>query len=464
MKVDYDVGIVGGGPAGSTLAAYLARAGLSCAVFEAERFPRPHVGESLVPATTPVLLETGAMEAVDRAGFCRKYGAAWTSWWNGPGAPAAPAARHDLRTATIRFDERPQRGVPRDYTFHVDRGRFDHLLLDHAAASGADVFEGVRVPRVRFADPRRPELTCRTPAGTSTVRVRMVADASGRRTLLGTQLGHKVTDPVFDQYAVHTWFEDLDRAALATGGAHPDDIVVHFLPLRHAWVWQIPISDRVTSVGIVTRKRDFTEARTDLAAFFWQVVGLRGDLRQALAEARQVRPFKPEGDYSYAMREICGDGLVMIGDAARFVDPIFSSGVSVAMNSARLAAADIVAAAEAGDFGKARFRRFESRLRCGIRNWYRFITLYYRLHVLFTVFVNDPRYRGDMLQLLQGDVYDEEEPRALVRMAEALAAVERNPDHLWHGYLTDLAPSSRGADAPARASSPAPYSSSTRDA
>src|SRR5579884_4262555 len=113
------------------------------------------------------------------------------------------------------------------------------------------------------------------------------------------------------------------------------------------------------------------------------------------------------------MKEICGDNYLLVGDAARFVDPIFSTGVSIALNSARFASADILQAAESGDFRKESFQTFESTLRCGTRNWYEFISVYYRLNVLFTAFVQDPRYRLDVLKLLQGDVYDDEAPAVL---------------------------------------------------
>lgn len=161
-------------------------------------------------------------------------------------------------------------------------------------------------------------------------------------------------------------------------------------------------------------------------------------LAAALRQADQLRPLSDEGDYSYAMRQICGDRFVLVGDAARFVDPIFSTGVSIALNSARFAARDILAAAQDGDFRRERFHVFEETMTRGVRNWYRFIALYYRLNVLFTAFVIDERYRLDVLKLLQGDVYDEDEPAVLARMRETVTEVENNPRHMWHPFLGDL--------------------------
>jgi FADH2 O2-dependent halogenase len=139
------------------------------------------------------------------------------------------------------------------------------------------------------------------------------------------------------------------------------------------------------------------------------------------------------------MKRICGDGFALIGDAARFVDPIFSSGVSIAMNSARLVAADVLRGLERGaPFTSESFQEFETTMRRGTNNWYKFITLYYRLNVLFTYFISDRKYRTQVLQLLQGDLYDEEEPPVLTKMRELAKAVEENENHIWHSMLGTL--------------------------
>lgn len=434
---DFDVGIIGGGPAGSTLASYLSLAGLSCVILESELFPRPHVGESLIPATTPVLADIGALAKVDSWGFPRKYGAAWTSASDSRIPTMGFQLSHGFQAAEVKFSERDQAGVNQDYSYHVDRGQFDLLLLQHAESVGATVYEGVRVQHADTSE-SGPELAFTMGRREVRLRVRMVIDASGRSTFLGRQLRLKVPDPVFNQYAVHTWFEGLDRSAVAAQQDQADFIFIHFLPVTDTWVWQIPITDAVTSVGVVTQKKHFTEARQDWESFFWGCLESRPELAAELRRAERVRPFRAEGDYSYAMKEICGDRWLLIGDAARFVDPIFSSGVSVAMNSARLASGDILAAAEKGDFSKPAFASFECTLRRAVRNWYEFISIYYRLNILFTAFVADPRYRIDVLKMLQGDVYDNTEPVALTKMREITRLVEQNPDHLWHKHLGTL--------------------------
>ncbi len=464
MQVDFDAIIVGGGPGGSSAASYLAKAGLKCVVLEREIMPRDHVGESFVPATTRVLKEIGFIDKMDQHGFVRKYGAVWTAAskgiydvdFEGMGSDVHPdidmnITRHahtldgmfeDECRADIRFEERQQPGVDRNHTWHVDRGKFDLLLLQHAESLGATVYEGIRVSEVDLSDPAAPRVKFKIGKQDVTLTGRVVIDASGRQTLLGNQLKLKVNDPVFNQYALHTWFDNYDRKHFAkakNGALHDDYIFIHFLPLTNTWVWQIPITDTVTSIGVVTQKQNFAKSRHSREKFFWEAVASRPDLFNALKEAKQLRPLKDEGDYSYAMKQICGDGFVMIGDAARFVDPIFSSGVSIAMNSARLACHSIIPTLQNGGVCDAKtFEEYQSTMRKGTKNWYEFITVYYRLNVLFTAFVEDPRYRLDVLKLLQGDLYDTDSPPVLAEMRRIVSDVESRPNHPWHKLLGDL--------------------------
>lgn len=442
IQYDYDVAIIGGGPAGASMAAYLAKHGVKCAVYEREVFPRPHVGESLVPSSTRVLKDLGLLPKMEEYGFPHKLGAVWTV------ATSYLTACHDWEglepdpEADIRFDEREQIGVEQNHTYHVDRGVFDQLLLNRAGELGAAVFEGTAINDVGFHDDH-VELGISNngekgngAGGRTRIKVKMVVDASGRRTFLGNRLKLKVNDPVFDQFAIHAWFEDFDRGCIDR--EKKEYIFVHFLPITNAWIWQIPITERITSIGVVTQRKNFRGGRQDRETYFWDCLASRPELYDAIRQAKQIRPFTEEGDYSYAMTEITGDRWMMIGDAGRFVDPIFSTGVSIALSCSRFAHKDILKALETGDFSKARFSDYESTLRRGVRNWYEFISLYYRLNILFTAFIRNPKYRLDILKLLQGDVYDEEEPAVLTEMRRIVSAVENNPDHVWHKLLGDL--------------------------
>ncbi|BCL84568.1 hydroxylase [Ktedonobacteria bacterium brp13] len=437
-QFDFDIGIIGGGPAGASMASYLAKAGLSCVVLERELFPRPHVGESFVPASTRVFKEIGFLEKIDQAGFPKKYGGAWTT--NGKGAVYTDSWEGLTAdcNVNVRFEEREQPGVDRNYTFHVDRAKFDLMLLQHAHELGATVYEGIRVQNVDFSEPGQPRIHFGMGSKDFHLNVRMIVDASGRRTLLGNQLKLRIHDTIFDQYAIHTWFEGYDRRVLAKNASLDDYIFVHHLPLPNSWVWQIPITETITSIGVVTQNKYFAKSKQERENFFWQCLESRPELAAELRIAKQLRPLADEGNYSYAMKQICGDNFILVGDAARFVDPIFSTGVSIALNSSRFASADIIRAAQTGDFSKQSFNTFESTLRRGTKNWYDFITVYYRLNALFTAFVQDERYRLDVIKLLQGDVYDDDDPPVLRKMQNIVSQVEQNKDHVWHHYLGEL--------------------------
>ncbi len=436
-KPDHDVIIIGGGPAGSTTACYLAREGMKVLVVEKEKFPRPHIGESLVPATTKIFKELGFLETMEKAGFVRKYGAAWTS------ASQASLYSHNFEDlgkdyeVDVKFAERASMdGYSQNYTYHVDRGKFDDLLLKHARSLGAEVWEETVIRDIDFGSQPLVKVKCRRKqtGEETTLSCRMVVDASGRGTFLGSKLRLKVNDPQFDQNAVYSWFEGFDRS-------HPDKedfIFIHFLPKISGWVWQIPVTDTITSIGVVTPRRHFGGRGDTREAFFWECIDSRPELGEKLRAAKRIREFEAEGDYSYAVKQIAGDRWVLVGDAARFIDPIFSSGVSIAMTSARFASQAILQAGQVSDFCHQCFEEYERRMRSGCDNWYKFISIYYRLNLLFTYFVSDQRYRLDVLRLLQGDVYEEEEPEVLRRMREMVLVVEQNPEHVWHGLLNSV--------------------------
>ncbi len=432
--MEVDVIIIGGGPAGSAMGSYLAKAGVSCIVFEKEKFPRPHVGESLVPSSTRVFDELNFTHKMEEHGFPKKFGASWTTY------NSNKIFDHDWEgieeaDANIRFEEREQSGVNQNYTYHVDRGLFDKILLEHAGECGAKVFEETDVYHVDFISSDKVEVGVRTKDKTEHKHYcKILVDASGRKTFIGNKLGIKVKDAVFNQCAFHTWFNGFNRHAFE----NPNNIYIHFIPVSNSWIWQIPINETETSFGVVTQKNNFPKTEAEREKFFWECVATRPELETELRKAKQSRPFTVEADYSYAISQLVHDNLILIGDAARFVDPIFSSGVSVALNSARFASRDIIEALKNKNYTASSFSSYEKTIKAGVNNWYNFIKMYYRLNVLFTYFVNHPKYRLEVLKFLQGDVYDDSTPQLLKEMEKIISQVESNPKHPLHEFLGNL--------------------------
>lgn len=421
-----DVIIIGGGPAGSAMGSYLSMKGIDNIILEQAIHPRPHVGESMVTSSTRVFEEIGFLAKMEEAGFPHKYGASWHPITNG-------VAMHSSSEASIEFREFPQEGVNQEYTYHVDRSKFDLLLLKHAEELGSQIYEGVRVTRVLLEDGRAVGVQARIDNQEIELPAKVVVDASGRNTLLGRQLRIKKNDPIFDQYAVHGWFENVNRE-----GPTGDFIHIYFLPVERGWAWQIPVTDKITSVGVVTERDVFRRARMDLETFLNTYVQSNHDLATAMCDARQVNELKVEGDYSYSMEKFVGDGFLLVGDAARFVDPIFSSGVSVALYSAKFAAERIQEAFTHNDFSEAMFQPYEDKLRVGVEIWYEFICLYYKLLPLFTYFIQSRKYRLQVLRLLQGDVFDRSEVTVLDEMRKFIETVEKTENHLFKSQLSNI--------------------------
>jgi FADH2 O2-dependent halogenase len=399
---------------------FLSKAGIKNLIIEGVNHPRAHVGESMVTSSTRVFKDIDFLPVLEREGFVHKYGASWHAF-NG-------------EEAAIWFKEFPQDGIDQDYTYHVDRSKLDLLMLKHAESMGSEVWQGVKVSEVVFEDGYARGVRVKMGDSEVTLPCKMVVDASGRHTLLGRQLKLKQNDPIFDQFAVHAWYTDVDRGTEETG----DFIHIYFLAVERGWCWQIPINHEITSMGIVAEKKVFREASLGTEAYFQKYVDSNPGLVKAMRNAKRINEFKKEGDYSYSLKKFCGNGHVMIGDAARFVDPIFSSGVSIALYSAKYAAERIKLAFETGDFSEAMLVPYEQKVRAGVGIWYEFIRLYYKLLPLFTHFIQSKEHRLEVLRLLQGEVYDRKDVPVLDAMRRYIRKVEESPDHLFKKHLSDI--------------------------
>lgn len=416
-----DVIIIGGGPAGAALGSYLSMAGIKNTIIEKANHPRDHVGESLVTNTTRIFQEIGFVATMEREGFVHKYGAAWHP-------PSSTGS------VSVVFSEFPVEGVNQPYSYHVNREQFDLQLLKHAESLGSQVWQGIPVTKVLFEDGQANGVRVRLGSQEVDLPAKIVVDASGRDTFLGRHLRIKEKDPLFNQYAIHGWFEGVDRSNPETG----EFIHIYFLPIEKGWVWQIPITEEVTSIGVVTEKKDFLKSGMKPEEFFNLHVNSTPNIKHAMRNVVQVKKFKTEGDYSYSMTRFIGDGYLIIGDAARFVDPIFSSGISVALHSAKFASEQIIQAIKTNNFREEIFKPYEKKLSEGVEIWYEFIRLYYKLLPLFTHFIQIPEYRLQLFRLLQGEVFERTEVPVLEAMREYIKKVEASEKHLLHDKLMEV--------------------------
>jgi flavin-dependent dehydrogenase len=390
-----DVAVIGGGPAGSTTAALLAGRGHSVILLEKAHHPRFHIGESLLPMNLPLFERLGVLEQVRALGVVK------------PGADFE--ADNERGYNSFAFARALGNSPP--HAFQVWRADFDRMLFQHARSCGVSAREGHEVVQCEQLGPRDSRLEVRTGEGSYAVQTRYVVDASGRDTFLSARRRLRRRNKLHQSAAIFGHF----RGAETRPGEDAGNISIY--RFEYGWMWMIPLPEGVMSVGAVCRPDYLKQRRSPPLEFLRATLQRNPGLWRRVEHAELIGDkVHVTGNYSYDSRRIGGPGWMLVGDAFAFVDPVFSSGVYLAMSGAEQAAKAIDAVLRAPEQEKAVLRRLERRYRSGIRRFSFFI---YRfndpvMERLFRRPSNRLQIEQGMISMLAGDLFDT--PRVLWRL------------------------------------------------
>ena len=353
---EFDCIIIGCGPGGSSAATFLAREGKRVLVLEKEVFPRFHIGESLLPCNMTIFREMGVLPALQAAGFPQKLGARFEIG-NG--------------TAGTRFAFRLGKYNKEPEAIQVERATFDHVLMKHARGTGADIREGWTVQKFS-TDANGVTVDASAPDGKAhQFRAGYLIDASGRGNVTGNQEGLRVMHPKHKKLAVFAHFTGVKRGE----GELVNDIII--TRLENKWFWIIPITAEKTSVGLVIDPVEFAKEKGTPQEVLERWIEDTVTVKERMVNAQRVGQMHTTSDFSYYNRKLVEDRLLRVGDAAGFMDPIFSAGVFLAMWSGKLAAETVLHAIATGKPGGRRFAQYEKRVRNSLKQYWRMVEHYY---------------------------------------------------------------------------------------
>ncbi len=386
---DSDVLVIGGGPAGATTSTLIAQNGYRVQLFEREKFPRFHIGESLIPETYWVLKRLNMLDKMKASPFVKKHSVQFVG---SSGRLSEP----------FYFSEHKPHECSQ--TWQVLRSEFDQMMLDNAREHGVAVFEETRVLDVLFEGERAVGLrVAGSDGGAREVRAKVIVDASGQSTMIASRFKLRVADPELKKGALWTYYQGAYRDTGRDEGA----TMVLSTTGKKGWFWYIPLHQDIVSVGIVTDFAELFGSRDDHEAIYQEQLDNCPAVKERVSQGKRVAGFYATKDYSYRSRQAAGDGWVLVGDAFGFLDPLYSSGVLLALKSGQLAADCISEGLAKGDTGGAQLGEWTSDFGRGMDRMRRLVCEFYNGFSFGRFIKVYPELKGHLTDLLIGDLFDE---------------------------------------------------------
>lgn len=390
---EYDVAVIGGGPAGSTAATLIAQQGHRVVQFERDRFPRFHIGESLIPQTYHVLKRLNMLDKLKSSHFIKKYSVQFVS------------ERGRLSEPFYFWDHKPEES---SQTWQVRRSEFDQIMLNNAREHGVDVFEGARVHEVRFENDRATgvRVSLDDDSGIHDIAAKVVVDASGQQSMVMDKFGLREWDPVLKKAALWTYW----KGAFRDTGRDEGTTVVLQVQGKQAWFWYIPLHDDIISVGVVG-PHDYlfrNRGTSDFEEIYNQEVAKCPGLIPRIQDAERCDIFRAQKEYSYRARKAAGDGWTLVGDAYGFLDPLYSSGVLLALRSGMVAADAINEGLQKGDTSAAQLGKWEPDFIKGMDRIRKLVCVYYDGFSFGRFVKRHPHLKGFVTDVLIGDVFKDD--------------------------------------------------------
>jgi flavin-dependent dehydrogenase len=408
-----DVIVIGGGPAGSTASTLLAQQGVRVQLFERDRFPRFHIGESLIPETYWVLKRLNMLPKMQQSHFVKKYSVQFV---NAAGKLSAPF---------YFWDNKPHEC---SQTWQVVRSEFDQLMLDNARDHGVQAHEGIRVVDVLFEGSHAVGVTIQFDGGARRdVRAKVVVDASGQNGLLQNRFRLRVWDPILNKGAIWTYWKGAYRDTGRDEGA----TMVLQTANRKGWFWYIPLHDDMVSVGVVAPFDYLFKNRGDREQTYHEEVDRCTAVKERVSKATRATGYFATKDYSYRSKQVAGDGWVLIGDAFGFLDPLYSSGVLLALRSGEMAADAIVEGLARNDLSAAQLGKWGPAFNEGMDRMRRLVCEYYDGFSFGNFVRNYPDLKNTVTDLLIGDLFTDRVDKVWTPM-ETLHAPGKQPFPTWN--------------------------------